>query len=228
MQIVLDQSREILRAANGVLMCRTHHGFVCANAGVDASNAAGRAGPNADRAPPRPRRLRTAPARPPARADRRRARGADHRQLRPRLASRAVRRRARLRGLPPLEDWRGRTDSVGLELQATWLAVADTAAAAADLARAKDSREPVVMIDGLERSSPARTAPGRQRYCERWTKTCSGRAGASTRAACAETAARRALRPAGRPGTASVHSRAGPRRRAPRRSPAGARRTPRR
>jgi coenzyme F420-0:L-glutamate ligase/coenzyme F420-1:gamma-L-glutamate ligase len=40
-QVVLDQSAEILRAANGVLISRTHHGFVCANAGVDASNASG-------------------------------------------------------------------------------------------------------------------------------------------------------------------------------------------
>ena len=40
MQVVLDQSAEILRAGHGVLISRTHHGFVCANAGVDASNAA--------------------------------------------------------------------------------------------------------------------------------------------------------------------------------------------
>ncbi len=39
-QVVLDQSEEVLREANGVLICRTHHGFVCANAGVDASNSA--------------------------------------------------------------------------------------------------------------------------------------------------------------------------------------------
>ena len=43
MQFVLDQSAEILRAANGVLISRTHHGFVCANAGVDASNVPPRA-----------------------------------------------------------------------------------------------------------------------------------------------------------------------------------------
>ena len=36
---MLDQSAEILRAERGVLICRTRHGFVCANAGVDASNA---------------------------------------------------------------------------------------------------------------------------------------------------------------------------------------------
>src|ERR1700751_2659308 len=40
-QTVLDESREILRAANGSLITVTHHGFVCANAGVDASNVPG-------------------------------------------------------------------------------------------------------------------------------------------------------------------------------------------
>ena len=38
-QVVLDESRELLRARDGTLICVTHHGFVCANAGVDASNA---------------------------------------------------------------------------------------------------------------------------------------------------------------------------------------------
>ena len=63
-------------------------------------------------------------------------------------------------GMAPLEDWRGRTDSVGLELRATWIAVADAAASCADLARAKDSREPVVLIDGLERFVTAEDGPG--------------------------------------------------------------------
>ena len=40
-QIVLDESREVLRASRGVLITVTHHGFVCANAGVDASNVPG-------------------------------------------------------------------------------------------------------------------------------------------------------------------------------------------
>src|SRR5579884_662153 len=40
-QVVLDESREVLRAERGVLICVTHHGFVCANAGVDASNVPG-------------------------------------------------------------------------------------------------------------------------------------------------------------------------------------------
>src|SRR5205823_10969797 len=39
-QVVLDESAEVLRAERGVLICETRHGFVCANAGVDASNTA--------------------------------------------------------------------------------------------------------------------------------------------------------------------------------------------
>ena len=65
-----------------------------------------------------------------------------------------------LAGLQPFDDWRGRTDAGGLELRATWLAVADAAAAATDLARSKDSREPVVIIDGLERYITADDGPG--------------------------------------------------------------------
>src|SRR3954463_15551706 len=38
-QAILDETAEIVRSPPGVLICRTHHGFVCANAGVDTSNA---------------------------------------------------------------------------------------------------------------------------------------------------------------------------------------------
>ena len=63
-------------------------------------------------------------------------------------------------GLTPMEDWRGRKDSVGMELRATWLGVADAIAALADLARAKDSREPVVIVDGLQRFVSEDDGPG--------------------------------------------------------------------
>jgi coenzyme F420-0:L-glutamate ligase / coenzyme F420-1:gamma-L-glutamate ligase len=65
-----------------------------------------------------------------------------------------------LAGMQPLEDWRGRTDEHGLELRATWLAVADAAAGAGDLARAKDSAEPVVLLEGLERFLSVEDGPG--------------------------------------------------------------------
>jgi coenzyme F420-0:L-glutamate ligase/coenzyme F420-1:gamma-L-glutamate ligase len=63
-------------------------------------------------------------------------------------------------GLAPLEDWRGRADADGRELRATWIAVADQAAAAADLARDKTSRQPVAVIFGLERHVGPDDGPG--------------------------------------------------------------------
>jgi coenzyme F420-0:L-glutamate ligase / coenzyme F420-1:gamma-L-glutamate ligase len=157
-QVVLDQSQAIVRAANGVLICRTHHGFVCANAGVDTSNAAA------------PDTLITLPEDADASARRIRARLRELTGVAPAvLITDSFGRAWRYgqcdvaigcAGLTPLEDWRGRTDSVGLELRATWLAVADAISATADLARAKDSREPVVILDGLERFVTAADGPG--------------------------------------------------------------------
>ena len=161
-QVVLDQSAEILRAANGVLISRTHHGFVCANAGVDASNVAAEDGTET---------LIVLPRDPDASARALRARlreltGASPAVLITDSFGRAWRHgqcdvALGCAGMAPLEDWRGRTDSVGLELRATWIAVADAAAACADLARAKDSREPVVLIDGLRAVRHRRGRPGR-------------------------------------------------------------------
>jgi coenzyme F420-0:L-glutamate ligase / coenzyme F420-1:gamma-L-glutamate ligase len=157
-QVVLDESEEILRAERGVLICRTRHGFVCANAGVDASNASS------------PDMLVLLPRDPDASARAIRARLRELTGVAPAVLitdsfGRAWRHgqldvALGLAGMLPLEDWRGRTDSKGLELRATWLAVADAAAAAADLARAKDSREPVVIIEGLERFASAEDGPG--------------------------------------------------------------------
>ncbi len=158
-QVVLDESVELLRAERGVLIARTRHGFVCANAGVDVSNAGRR-----DTAVLLPRD-------PDASARRIRARlreligGPPPAVLvsdtfgRPwRLGQTDV--AIGLAGLAPLEDWRGHTDADGATLRATLLAVADAAAATADLARAKDSREPVVVIDGLGRFVSAEDGPG--------------------------------------------------------------------
>ena len=125
------------------MICRTRHGFVCANAGVDASNAGA------------PGTLVLLPADPDGSA----------RALRRRLGCAVVitdsfGRPWRLgqaevaigcAGLAPADDWRGRPDADGRELAATVIAVADEAAAAADLVRGKDTREPAVRIRGLER-----------------------------------------------------------------------------
>ncbi len=157
-QVVLDQSVEVLRAANGVLICRSHHGFVCANAGVDASNS------------PDGETVIVLPRDPDASARRIRARlreliGASVGVLISDSFGRPWRHgqcdvAIGCAGIAPLDDWRGRNDGSGRELHATWLAVADAIAALADLARAKDSREPVVIVDGLERFVSDEDGPG--------------------------------------------------------------------
>jgi coenzyme F420-0:L-glutamate ligase/coenzyme F420-1:gamma-L-glutamate ligase len=158
-QVVLDQSSEVLRATRGVLICRTHHGFVCANAGVDVSNASARetvvvlpadADASARRIRGRLLELGGAPA-PAVLISDSFGRAWRHGQSDVAIG---------LAGMQPLDDWRGRTDARGLELRATWLAIADGAAATADLARSKDSGEPVVVIDGLERYLCAEDGPG--------------------------------------------------------------------
>jgi coenzyme F420-0:L-glutamate ligase/coenzyme F420-1:gamma-L-glutamate ligase len=152
-QVVLDQSAAVLRAERGVLVCRTHHGFVCANAGVDASNAA----PGTVICLPRDpdasaRALRAAlPGRPAVLITDSFGRAWRHGQADVAIG---------LAGLAPLEDWRGRADAGGRELRATWIAVADQAAAAADLVRAKDAGRPAAVVRGLERHVTADDGPG--------------------------------------------------------------------
>jgi coenzyme F420-0:L-glutamate ligase / coenzyme F420-1:gamma-L-glutamate ligase len=157
-QVVLDESEQIVRAERGVLIARTHHGFVCANAGVDASNSAD------------PETLIVLPRDPDGSARRIRARlrelsGAQVGVLITDSFGRAWRHgqvdvTIGLAGMQPLEDWRGLTDASGLELRATWLAVADAAAALGELARAKNSREPVAILDGLGRFLTDEDGPG--------------------------------------------------------------------
>ncbi|MGB9183023.1 MAG: coenzyme F420-0:L-glutamate ligase, partial [Solirubrobacteraceae bacterium] len=57
---------------------------------------------------------------------------------------------------------RGRRDAAGRELRATWIAVADELAAAADLARTKDAMQPAVLVSGAGRHVTAHDGPGAQ------------------------------------------------------------------
>jgi len=153
-QVVLDESTEVLRAAHGVLICRTRHGFVCANAGVDASNAPdGQTLVTLPRDPDSSARaLRAAlPARPAVVIADSFGRAWRHGQCDVAIG---------IAGLRGLDDWRGCTDATGLTLRATVIAVADEAAAAADLVRDKTSREPIVVVRGLERFVSAGDGPG--------------------------------------------------------------------
>jgi coenzyme F420-0:L-glutamate ligase / coenzyme F420-1:gamma-L-glutamate ligase len=148
-QVVLDESRQVLRAERGVLICVTHHGFVCANAGVDASNAPGEdtvilLPKNPDRSA---RALREhleqrVNAMPAIIITDSFGRAWRHGQVDIAIGC---------AGITPLDDWRGRTDASGRELKATAIAVADELAAAADLARTKDGSLPLVLIRGADR-----------------------------------------------------------------------------
>jgi len=157
-ELILAESCEVLRAERGVLITETRHGFVCANAGIDTSNL-----PEADT-------VSLLPEDPDASARRirgeiRAATGAAPAVI----VSDSFGRAWRLgqtevaigcAGIAPLDDWRGRADASGRELEATLIAVADEAAAAADLVRDKASRIPAAIIRGLERHVSAGDGPG--------------------------------------------------------------------
>jgi coenzyme F420-0:L-glutamate ligase/coenzyme F420-1:gamma-L-glutamate ligase len=151
-QVVLDESASVIRASRGVLICETRHGFVCANAGVDLSNA-----PDDDVAillPTDPdasaRRIRDALATLMTHSVRKSLgvviSDSFGRPWRLGVADVAI----GAAGIKVLDDWRGRPDAHGRELRATEVAVADQLAAAADLARSKDSQEPIVIIRGAD------------------------------------------------------------------------------
>jgi coenzyme F420-0:L-glutamate ligase/coenzyme F420-1:gamma-L-glutamate ligase len=151
-ELILGESAELLRADAGRLIARTRHGFVCANAGVDQSNAGGEG------------LAVLLPVDPDASARALRARlgcavivtDSFGRAWRTGQAEVAI----GCAGLEPLADWRGRPDAHGRPLVATHIAVADQAAAAADLVRGKDSRQPAVRLRGLERHVLGEDGPG--------------------------------------------------------------------
>jgi coenzyme F420-0:L-glutamate ligase/coenzyme F420-1:gamma-L-glutamate ligase len=157
-ELILEESREVLRAERDVLIVETHQGLVCANAGIDSSNL------------PEEGAVSLLPEDPDAsarriRADAREASGAGVAAIVADSFGRAWRLgQAEVAigcaGLTPLDDWRGRADAAGRQLKATAIAIADEAAAAADLVRDKASRQPAAIIRGLERFVTEDDGPG--------------------------------------------------------------------
>jgi coenzyme F420-0:L-glutamate ligase / coenzyme F420-1:gamma-L-glutamate ligase len=153
-ELILEESREVLRAERGVLITETHHGFVCANAGIDSSNL------------PEAGTVCLLPEDPDASARRIRAEITTAVAV---VIADSFGRAWRLgqievaigcAGLTPLDDWRGRNDAHGRKLEATTIAIADEAAAAADLVRSKDSRVPATIVRGLDRFVTMDDGPG--------------------------------------------------------------------
>ena len=145
-EVVLRESAHILRMERGLIISRTRHGFVCANAGVDASNV-GDAGI-----------VTLLPEDPDRSAAALRERIHDELGVLVNvIISDSFGRTWRwgitdvalgVAGFLPLDDLRGTPDTSGRLLQATVVAVADELASVGELASGKTSRRPVVMIRG--------------------------------------------------------------------------------
>ncbi len=147
-EVILQESRRIVRMREPLIIAETHHGFVCASAGVDRSNAKG------------PSTLILLPLDADASA----------RHLRERIREcsdvdagvivsdsfgRPFRRGTTdvalgVSGFSPLLDLRGRRDSAGYELHATEIAVADEIAGAAELVMGKIDGVPGAIVRGLD------------------------------------------------------------------------------
>jgi coenzyme F420-0:L-glutamate ligase / coenzyme F420-1:gamma-L-glutamate ligase len=144
-EVVLRETRRIVRMDRGVIICETRHGLVCANAGVDASNV-----PDG--------RLVLLPVDPDASAKRVRdslksETGADiavivsdtfGRPWRAGYTEVAI----GVAGMLPVLDYVGQLDTHGRELRATWICVADELASAAEMVTGKLNKVPVALIRG--------------------------------------------------------------------------------
>jgi coenzyme F420-0:L-glutamate ligase/coenzyme F420-1:gamma-L-glutamate ligase len=146
-EVILRESREVLRSRPPLVIAETRHGFVCASAGVDASNA------------PAPGTLVLLPLDPDASARRLRERireltGVDVAVIVSDSFGRAWRQGTTdvalgVSGLAPLLDLTGERDAVGYELHATQIALADEIAGAAELVMGKTRGVPAAIVRGV-------------------------------------------------------------------------------
>jgi coenzyme F420-0:L-glutamate ligase/coenzyme F420-1:gamma-L-glutamate ligase len=156
LEVVLGETAKIVRWVHGVLISETRHGFVCANAGVDRSNAGA------------PDTVILLPVDPDASAARlrdaiRERTGAVVSVVVTDTFGRAWREghmnvAIGIAGLPALKRYMGQVDPEGYELRVTEIAVADEVAAAAELVMGKLDRCPVAIVRGLRLDEPAETA----------------------------------------------------------------------
>ncbi|HEV8697387.1 MAG TPA: coenzyme F420-0:L-glutamate ligase, partial [Candidatus Limnocylindrales bacterium] len=147
-EVVLREAKRIVRMANGLIITETHHGFVCANGGIDASNVGPRSGDV----------VTLLPKDPDASADRIRAAIRDRlgHDL-PVIVSDSFGRPWRfgitdvaigVSGLLPLDDLRGTPDADGRVMHSTVRAVADQIASAGELVLGKTTGRPLALVRG--------------------------------------------------------------------------------
>ena len=148
LEVILRESREIVRSRPPLVIAETRHGFVCASAGVDASNA------------PDDGVLVLLPVDPDASAARLRNRLRKLARVRVAVIvsdsfGRAWRQGTTdvalgVAGIHPLRDLRGTTDARGRELRTTQIAVADEIAGAAELVLGKARQVPAAIVRGVD------------------------------------------------------------------------------
>ena len=148
LEVILRESAEVVRSRPPLVIAETRHGFVCASAGVDASNTPGDG------------LVVLLPIDPDASARRRRERlvelsGVDLGVIVSDSFGRAWRQGTTdvalgVAGLAPLQDLRGSRDRRGRELRTTQIAVADEVAGAAELVMGKASAIPAAIVRGLD------------------------------------------------------------------------------
>jgi coenzyme F420-0:L-glutamate ligase/coenzyme F420-1:gamma-L-glutamate ligase len=148
LEVILRESRDIVRSRPPLVIAETHHGFVCASAGVDSSNAKG------------PETVVLLPLDPDASAARLRDRLRELTGIAPGVIvsdsfGRAWRQGTTdvalgVAGVVALRDLRGTTDAVGYELRSTQIAVADEIAGAAELVIGKAAAIPAAIVRGLD------------------------------------------------------------------------------
>ena len=147
-EVILRESAEVVRSRPPLVIARTRHGFVCASAGVDASNAKG------------PGTVILLPLDPDASAAALRDRLAELTGVAPGVIvsdsfGRAWRQGTTdvalgVAGLAALRDLRGSRDAVGYELRSTMIAVADEIAGAAELVMGKSTGVPAAIVRGVD------------------------------------------------------------------------------
>lgn len=145
-EVVLGEARRIVRMGHGVMICETRHGFICANAGVDASNVPG------DEV------VCLLPVDPDASAHRLREGLEQRLGVRPAVVisdsfgrpwrKGIVNVAVGVAGMSPFADYRGQTDPYGYDLRVSVMAVADELAATAELLAGKTDARPVALIRG--------------------------------------------------------------------------------
>ena len=147
LEVVLAESRRIVKMDKGVLVVETHHGFVCANGGVDSSNVGLGL-------------VALLPSDPDVSAEK--IRGEIQERTGLQLAviiSDSFGRPWRegtvdvaigISGLEPLLDYRGQKDNYGYEMMASLVAVADELAAAGELVLGKRRQVPVALVRGFD------------------------------------------------------------------------------